>query len=135
MGKNKQMNSDDLKLHDRPPVTVGNMQKLGSVFLYGNHRKVNGRDIIGNRVEIKAGEDAEVPAAIWDRYKDRQDVKALLGTKLIVGGVGNASVDSFGHRSDVDDYMASQMRRLKEEKDKVKEYVDLRLSELQAGAN
>lgn len=138
MGRNKQVNTmnDDLKLQERPPVTIGNMQKIGVVYLQGPHREVKGsRPLPGERYEIHAGEEAQIPAAVWDRYKDRADVKALLGTKLMEGGLAKATPDSFGHNADVDSYVASQMRKLEEERARYDEYMNQRMAELKAAQN
>lgn len=39
--------------------------------------------------EIPPGQTVDLPTAVWDRYKDRDDVKAMNGRQIAIGGISD----------------------------------------------
>lgn len=65
------------------PTRIANLQRFGAVVF--TQVDENGQPV-GDKVEIRAGEEGSVPKVIWDRYKDRPDIKAADGITIAIGG-------------------------------------------------
>lgn len=91
MGK-QQTKIDDVQLAAREPMLIANLQKHGSLRFYEKPVKATPTTgaRLGEYVEIWAGEEGEVPAEIWDRYKGRKDIKLALDVNFVLGGLLNA---------------------------------------------
>lgn len=66
------------------PMKITNIQKIGKLRLCAE-RKDKTQPM--KFVDVPAGETVEVPANIWNRYKDRDDIKAMDGVQIVVGGL------------------------------------------------
>lgn len=65
-------------------MKITNLQKFGCFHLQG---KVNKDDAMYKRFSIYPGKTEEVPMVVWNRYKDREDVLAMDGIKIKIGGL------------------------------------------------
>lgn len=107
MARNQQVKiEDDVQLAPREAIMIANIQKVGALRFYGPGDGAP----LGSLTEIPAGEEAPVPAATWDRYKDRKDIKSLCGTKFILGGLANVKA------SDLNDATAQRATLLVQER-------------------
>jgi hypothetical protein len=43
----------------------------------------------GEKYLIPAGQTVDLPDHVWDRYKDRNDIKSMDGTKISIGGMSD----------------------------------------------
>ena len=71
------------------PVPITNLTSSPKRF-FGPKKK----GIPGAQYEVPAGECVELPAEVWDRYKDRPDIQAVLGTQLKVGRLSQEDLDN-----------------------------------------
>ena len=69
---------------ERAPTLITNIQKLGAYRLCGERTDMT---TVREYIDIPAGETVAVPAHIWDRYKDRPDIRAADLVHIVVGGL------------------------------------------------
>lgn len=69
---------------ERPPTKITNLQKVGKLRF--SAKKTDPTKVV-EVVDIEAQQTGEVPAHIWDRYKDRPAIKAMDGVEIVVGGL------------------------------------------------
>jgi hypothetical protein len=75
----------------KQPTIIANIQKHGEFRLYGPHVEEDGVRRLGDCIAIPAGEERPVPPEVWNRYKDRRDIKAMDRIKIVIGGFSAVS--------------------------------------------
>lgn len=111
------------RLKDAPAemVTIGNLQKIGEYRFYGASTKATEFTpwSMGQMYKIPAGGDGEIPATVWDRYKDRADVQSHLGDKIVFGGVANATMAELSGAHAQRSLLVAQERKIAEEREQL----------------
>lgn len=98
-------------------MQITNLQ-TSSMFFHG--------PTIGNgritQYEIPPGQTVDLPADVWDRYKDRDDVQAMDGRQIAIGGISDEDRAKLP--------TASQLAMLQNEREKIAQgQDDLRLEQ------
>lgn len=131
MGKNRQPDVIDGPILE--PVLIANNQKIGEFRFLGKPTPATKTEPRrpGVMVAIPAGKEVEVPGEVWARYKDRADIKSLLGRKLILGGLNGIKATDMSNTGEARQMLYAQQKDLEEKQ----ALLEARIAELRALEN
>ncbi len=118
---------------ERPSVRITNLQKVGALRYFAAK---NDPTVVVQMVSIPAGETGEVPAGIWDRYKDREDVLAADGVRIVIGGLKPGQEMKTPNAQEIANSMAmKEITKARKELDEYAAVLENKRAELEARAS